>query len=59
MDKCSFTRKEIAFLIDALRIIQNLDSDTKREYGMTDKRLTVMLFKLWRVFDAFERGIVC
>ncbi len=58
MVKSSFTRKEIAFLIDALSLIQNIDPELKKAYGMTDKRLTVMLFKLWRIFDV-ERGIIC
>ena len=58
MAKSSFTRKEIAFFIDALVVIQNMDKETRKACGMTDKRLSVMLFKLWRIFDA-ERGIIC
>jgi len=57
-NKVSFTRKEIAFFIDALVLIQNLDSETKKACGMTDKKLATMLFKLWRVFDS-SRGIIC
>ena len=58
MAKATFTRKEIAFLIDALSVIQNLDYESRKRSGMTDKRLSVMLFKLWRIFDS-ERGIIC
>jgi hypothetical protein len=57
-NKVSFTRKEIAFFIDALTIILYLDDKTKDAHGLTDKKIRASLFKLWRVFDA-SKGIIC
>ena len=58
MDKYSFTRKEIAFLIAALTVVLYLDTETKKKCSMPDKRLNAMLFKLWRMLNS-KPGIIC
>ena len=52
MAKTTFTRKEVAFLIDALLLVQGLDPSLRKERGMSNERLRVMLFKLWRVLNS-------
>lgn len=46
----SFSKKEIASLIDALTAIQK-DPELQKATSFTNKKVNAMLFKLWRIFE--------
>jgi hypothetical protein len=49
----TISRKEIALLLDLLRCLDDVDTDTKEQYGLNDiVRIRVMRFKLWRTLRA-------
>jgi len=48
--KHSFTRKEIALLLDLITLTtKQIDPDTMRKWGVTESKLRQMYFKLYRI----------
>ena len=52
--KVSFTKKEVASLIDALTLAKNALAREKELFGVNDKTLKTSLFKLWRLLYTLE-----
>ena len=48
-NKHSFTRKEIALLLDMIEVVRILPADQRKVWGMTDEKLRQMYFKLYRI----------